>query len=236
MPKTYPEALPHDEIEEVFDNIFHVRGSVVLPNGLPVSRNMIIVREGRDLTLINTVRLNAEGLGNLDALGEVKQVVRIGAFHGMDDPFYVDRYNAEMWAPAGIEHNLGLETGSLLTPGGPSPFTRGSYFHFETAQAPEGLILIEQDGGIIVSCDAMQNWVEVDHFFNSESTTKMRAWGFIRPAAVGVGWYNNAQPQAADFERINQLNYRHLLTAHGIPLKDHAKEAFAKSFATLIGS
>ena len=165
----------------------------------------------------------------------VKHVVRIGAYHGMDDPFYVDRYRAKLWAPAGIEHNLGFETDHFLIEDGPMPFERGRYFHFKTANAPEGLILINQEGGIIVSCDAMQNWVEPDHFFNEESAEKMREWGFIKPAAVGIGWLNSAKPQSSDFERINKLDYHHLLTAHGIPLKDTAKEEFSETFHQLFG-
>ena len=137
MSLEFPAATPHDEIEEVFENIFLVRGSIVLPNGLPVSRNMTIVREDGVLTLINTVRLNDEGLKTLDTLGTVKHVVRIGAFHGKDDPFYVDRYKAELWSPVGIEHNLGFKTTQVLKPNGPMPFANSSYFHFETSNAPE---------------------------------------------------------------------------------------------------
>ena len=235
MTLDFPVATPHDEIGEVFENIFLVRGSIVLPSGLPVSRNMTIVRENGVLTLINTVRLNDEGLKALDALGTVKHVVRIGAFHGKDDPFYVDRYTAELWSPEGIEHNLGFKTTQLLEPDGRMPFSNSSYFHFETAQAPEGLILIEREGGIVVSCDAMQNWAETDHFFNEESAAKMTEWGFIQPAAIGVGWLNSAKPQAADFVRINALDYRHLLPSHGTPIKETAKEQFAQTFKEKFG-
>lgn len=235
MTLEFPASTPHDGIEEQFENIFLVRGSIVLPNGLPVSRNMTIVREGGILTLINTVRLNNEGLQALDALGTVKHVIRIGAFHGKDDPFYVDRYGAELWSPQGIEHNLGFQTTQILQPEGPLPFANSSYFHFESAQAPEGLILIEHDGGIIVSCDALQNWAETDHFFNEESAAKMTEWGFIQPAAIGVGWLNSAKPKAADFVRLNALNYRHLLPSHGTPIKGTAKEQFAATFKEKFG-
>ena len=235
MSLEFPAAMPHDDIEELFENVFMVRGSIVLPNGLPISRNMVIVKRDSGLTLINTVRLDERGLQELEALGAVKHVVRIGAFHGIDDPFYVDRYQAELWAPPGITHNLGFETSQELVPSGNMPFEGCSYFHFETANAPEGLLLLEQDGGILVSCDAMQNLAEADHYFTEESAEKMRELGYIKPAAVGVGWLNGARPQPADSVRINALTYQHLLSAHGAPIKQTAKVQFAETFKTLFG-
>lgn len=71
------------------------------------SRNMVIVRENGELTLINTVRLDEEGLTALEHLGHVKNVVRIGAFHGYDDAFYLDRYHAQLWAIKGMIHQSG---------------------------------------------------------------------------------------------------------------------------------
>ncbi len=57
---------------------------------------MVILRHGGELTVINSVRLDAEGESALDALGKVTHVMKIG-FHGMDDAYYVDRYEAKMW-------------------------------------------------------------------------------------------------------------------------------------------
>ena len=64
---------------------------------------MVIIRNGNELSLINTVRLNEEGLAVLDALGTVKNVIRIGAFHGRDDGFYLERYQAKLWALKGMK-------------------------------------------------------------------------------------------------------------------------------------
>lgn len=43
------------------------------------------------------MRLSDASLGQLDALGNVRHVLRLGDFHGLDDRFYVDRYQAEFW-------------------------------------------------------------------------------------------------------------------------------------------
>ena len=93
-PKPFAEAMKHGSIEQVFENIYIVRGTAAFKKPVPVrfSRNMTVIREGNDLTLINSVRLSEQGLTELDALGQVKHVIRLAGFHGMDDPFYKDRY------------------------------------------------------------------------------------------------------------------------------------------------
>lgn len=49
--------------------------------GIQVSRNMIILLQGHELTLISAVRLNDRGLQQLDRLGQVRHVVKLGAYH-----------------------------------------------------------------------------------------------------------------------------------------------------------
>ena len=42
-------------------------------------------------------------------LGTVEHVVKIGGFHGIDDPFYVDRYKPTLWALPGATHERGVD-------------------------------------------------------------------------------------------------------------------------------
>ena len=66
---------------------------------------MTIIRNGSELTLVNTVRLSEEGLNQLDRLGKVTHIVRIGAFHGRDDAFYRDHYPiAQLWTLKGMSY------------------------------------------------------------------------------------------------------------------------------------
>jgi len=84
------------------------------------------IRDGNALTLINSIRLDDAGLAQLDALGRVTNVVKIGSLHGRDDPFYKARYGATFWAAPGMVHEHGLVADRELTPGGE---TRGvTYF------------------------------------------------------------------------------------------------------------
>jgi hypothetical protein len=65
------------------------------------SRNMTVVRDGKALTLINSIGFDGAGLAQLDALGRVAHVVKIGSLHGRDDAFYEARYRARFWAAPG---------------------------------------------------------------------------------------------------------------------------------------
>ena len=104
MPGTqFPPALPHGELEEIFDDVFFVSGSVKMPGPVPMifSRNMVVLREGDQLVIVHSMRLGEDGLRKLDALGNVTDVIRLAGFHGMDDPFYADRYGARVHAVEG---------------------------------------------------------------------------------------------------------------------------------------
>ncbi len=74
---SFAPAWPHGEIVEVFPDIFVVKGTIhtdLMNAKWHFSRNMTIVREGNELSLINSVRLNEKGLEQLNSLGKVKNI------------------------------------------------------------------------------------------------------------------------------------------------------------------
>ena len=230
----YRPALPHGEIVEVFPDVFFVTGTT-RPNfgGGPMqySRNMTILRDDGVLSLVNTVRLDDAGLARLDGLGDVANVVKIGAFHGIDDAFYLERYGAKQWALPKAEHFAGHATDIELVPGGRMPVTGASVFVFETSNQPEALLHLDREGGILISCDSLQNWEEVDEFFDDATAKTMADMGFIQAANIGPGWRQFSEPEASDFARIKALSFRHLLSAHGTPIRDQAFEKLSATFA-----
>lgn len=229
---TFPEALPHGPIEEVFPDVFFVTGEMrtTFPEfpGVPwvFNRNMTIVREGTSLTLINSVRLDAQGLAALDALGEVEHLVRIGALHDRDDAFYVDRYHPTYWAIRGIVPE-GLSVDKHLAPGGETPFGGCTVFEFTTTAKPEGVLIVDRAGGIAVACDALQNWIKPDGFFTDETVELMGSLGFWQPANIGPLFALRNDPKAEDYERLLEIPFRHALCGHGEPLRDSAHEDYA---------
>jgi hypothetical protein len=61
-----------------------------------------------DLTIINSIRLSDAGAQQLESLGAIRHVVRLGAFHGLDDPYYLKRYAPTFWRAAGLKAPPGL--------------------------------------------------------------------------------------------------------------------------------
>ena len=234
----FPTALPHGELQEVFPDVYFVTGAmttVLMGADWQFSRNMTVVRDGSALTLINTVRLDDTGLAQLDSLGRVANVVRIGSLHGRDDAFYKARYGATLWAVPGMTHESGLATDKELRPDGEVPFTGCAVFDFRTTKLPECILRIDRAGGILVACDALQNWVEPNEFFSDESRQMMAGMGYFQAANLGPLWMHVSAPQKEDFIRLRAWSFRHALCGHGEPLRDTAKEAYSDRFGRLFG-
>ena len=97
-PSKYPAPLPHESIEQIFPDVFLVHGSARVGPAMRMNRNMVIIRNGVELSLINPVRLDASSEAELHRLGKITNVIRLGYYHGVDDRYYVDRYGAEFGA------------------------------------------------------------------------------------------------------------------------------------------
>lgn len=230
------DAMPHGQIEEVFPDVFFVTGTMCnefFGSQWQFSRNMTVIREGDQLTIVNSVRLDDEGLAALDALGKVVNVVRIGDMHGVDDPFYVERYGATFWALPGMGIQDGLNVDKELTVDGEIPFSDCSLFVFETTRRPEGILHLDREGGIMIACDSLQNWVESNEFFADETVETMGEMGFFVPANLGLAWLHESEPQADDFVRLKKVPFRHALCGHGGPLRDTAMEDYHATFARM---
>ncbi len=238
---SHSSSLPHKEIEKIFEHVYYVIGTSVTEHEGAViqhSSNMTILRHGNELTLINTIQLDAAGLKQLDALGTVKNIVRLGAFHGQDDAFYQHKYKAKLWSLKGMKEDCGAggptHMDVEMRVGGPMPFPGCSLFVFESAAFPEGTLLIAQEGGILITCDSVKNWLDVDPFFNAETAKMHKETDMIGPAAISF-WANACSVKASDFLRLLQLPFRHLLSAHGAPLLNTAHEQLAGSVKRQFG-
>lgn len=221
-------AWPHSEIKEIFPDIFYVTGTNITTcdtTELQHSRNMIIVRENGKLSLINTVRLNETGLAALAALGEVENIIRIGAFHGRDDEFYCDHYHGKLWALPGMPHDI------LLQPNSPMPFADCSVFIFETSKHPEAILHIAKAGGILVTCDSIKNWESADKFFSAATAKLYQQQNLFGIASISDVWLQACNVKTEDFDKLKSLRFKHLLSAHGQPLLNNAYESVMKTLA-----
>ena len=235
--KSFPHALTHGSLDEVFPDVFFVQGTMraeFFGSPWQFSRNMVVVREGRDLSLVNTVRLDDAGLAALEALGTVKNVVRIGSLHGVDDPFYIDRYGATYWAVSGMPHAAGLPEPRLLAEAGPTPFAC-DVFTFRETKLPEAILVIRREGGIAIACDSLQNWVSPDAYMDADTVGKMSGMGFFQPANLGVAWKHVNDPKPGDFTRLKELAFEHALCGHGVPYRGGARDAYHATFHRVMG-
>lgn len=233
---TFPEQLPHGDIQEVFPDVFFVKGQSKFEaqgNQVQFTRAMTIVRDGEDLTLVNTVRLSEDGLRALDGLGKVKNIVRIGANHGRDDAFYSDHYNVPVWALAGTQHNRPVKSEATLGAGNQGPIDGASVVVFDSIAASEAVLFLKRNGGILISCDSLQNMTGPDEHFDALSAEILKKGGFFRAGNIGPAWRAGHQPDVADFERILGLEFKHLLPSHGDPLLNDAHTVISQTVADI---
>lgn len=217
--------MRHSNIQQVFDNIFMVTGSNITVFGgieLQHSRNMIILRHNKKLSLINTVRLSEDGLTALDALGEVTNIIRIGAFHGRDDAFYTERYQASYWALPGMPDKNSPQVARELIQ---LPIAGLSIHTFEVSNFPEAVMHLDIEGGILITCDSIKNWVAADEYFSGETATRYQQQGFFGTASVSDIWLQACGLTLEDLKRLLEYQFKHLLSAHGKPLLNTAREA-----------
>lgn len=231
MQSNFSPAWPHGEVSEIFANIFMVTGTnIIIHDGRKIqsSRNMAIIRQNNELTIINSVRLSTNGLNMLEKLGLVKNIIRIGAFHGRDDAFYQQRYDAKLWAFASMDFSHGERLDFDLKEN-KLPILDSELFSFTSTNFPEALILININGGILLSCDSIKNWTIKDEYFDEETFALMKSSGSIGEANIDATWLSAMNPSTQELKKILDLNFVTLLSAHGEALKNRAKISVERS-------
>ncbi|RYY78680.1 MAG: hypothetical protein EOO69_10030 [Moraxellaceae bacterium] len=226
----YAPAYPHNPIQEIFPDIYWVQGSIRIGFGLSMNRNMVIIRQNNELTLINAVRLNEHGLSQLNHLGVVKHLIRLGDFHGLDEQFYIDTYQAHFWSQKHHVTYPALVPDSVISASTKPPITNAEFFIFETAQYPEAALLIKP-AKLLITTDSIQYWSNW-HYMSFFSKIILWLMGFRLGLFIGGPWLKRVTPQGmslqTDFERLLQFDFDALIAAHGSPLTCNAKKQLIK--------
>lgn len=221
------------------DDVWWTWGTVRFAPGVLFPRNMTIVRQRGELVIIHPVMLPAAEQAKVEALGPIRHIVRLGAFHGMDDPAYVQRYQPTVWAPPGVDLRPGVTVHNELRPGGPCPLDDGIVHSFVGSRTPELAIVVPLHGGILLTCDSVQNW-ETAHGCSLLGGWMSRLMGFKGRACIGPGWRKMSEPKGGkgfgpEFERLLQLDFRHAIGAHGPPMCETAKDDLRARVRELYG-
>jgi len=197
---------------------------------------MGIIRVDGDVTLINPIWLNEDGEKQLKSLGNVRRVIRLGAFHGVDDPYYVEKFQTEFWSQSGgttytqpnIDHELS-ETAQL-------PIGGSTLFCFRKTVQPESALLLERDDGILFTCDAIQHYGDY-RLNNLPAKILLPLIGFPKKMLIGPIWLKVMTPEGEslknEFERLLELKFDSLLSAHGSFLASGAHDTAERAFDTV---
>lgn len=231
----YPDPLPHDPIEQVGIDLFLVRGSVRLNALMTITRNMVVVRSGGELTLVDPLRLRAEEEERLRDLGAIRRVMRLGPFHGMDDRYYVDTFRAQFWAPGPSEQHPEPRPDVVFDEATALPIPDARVLRFRGTKQPEAVLHLARDAGVLVTCDAIQHYGDY-RWCNFAARTVMPWIGFPRTTVVGPFWLKLMTPPGtslrAEFDRLlATFDFEGLVSAHGSLLASGAKASVAAAVA-----
>jgi len=237
----YPSALPHDLPKQIAEDVFVVHGCVKPSAVVRFSRNMAIVRDKGELTLINPVRMDEAGLAELDKLGKVAHVMRLVPSHGMDDPFYVDRYDAEFWSlEDGTIYNEPKITQPLIE-GGALPFSNAKLFVFKHLHQSEAAIFLQpspqkeggRDKGLLLTGDAVQSYASYPHT-NWLARRVLPLLGFTQETIIPKMWIKMAVEDQegikAELQRLLELDFDQLLAGHGTFVAKNARAEVQHAF------
>ena len=218
----------HDPIEEIQPDVFMVRGSIKMNALTTITRNMGIVRHDGELTLVDPIRVTAAEEKRLDALGTVKRILRLGPLHGVDDPYYMERYGAQLWAPGPSEAHPEPKPTLTFDSSTELPFPEAELFRFRGLKQPEAALLLSRGKGLLITCDAIQNYGDYRHN-NLPARLLMPLIGFPKTTIVGPIWVKMMTPEGgnleSEFRRLLELEFDQLLSAHGSLLETGAHEA-----------
>lgn len=222
----YPPAYPHAPIQRLYPGVFLLHGSIKMGPGMTMNRNMVILQNGSELILINPVRMNEAGLTALDLLGKVSKIIRLGDFHGLDDEFYLNRYQCEFWAQAGQETYKLPSPTTIITAKTTGPINNSEFFIFESALFPEAALLVKEHK-LLITTDSIQYHADW-RYFSWFTKFVFKLLGFKIGMNIGGPWLKRVTPKGktlqSDFEALAALDFDALIAAHGAPITTGAKQ------------
>jgi hypothetical protein len=180
---------------------------------------MTVIDGGEGLVVFNAVRLDEASQTKLDELGEIKHLVKLSDSHGIDEPFYADRYNPTLWSLPGAKLD-DLAPGEILT--GEGPVEGGAVVDYgQTAGWRESAYWVPAGGGTLVTCDAVQNCEDTE-FASFGGKLMSSVMGFKGGVVVPPMWRRFQKvsgPAVGDtLSRLAELSFENLVTGHGPPV------------------
>ena len=105
-------------------------------------------------------------------------------------------------------------------------------FLFKETIKGEAALLLERDGGLLITCDSVQHWMPSE-LMSPLVKLVTPMIGFQKPAQIGPPWRKTQTPPGGslrgDFERLLELPFERLIGGHGGLLESAAHDALAMS-------
>lgn len=221
----FPAALSHGPLTRVADGVFAVRGGFRMGPGVTISRTMTVVDTGKGLVVLNAVRLSDAGQAELDRLGKVTDLVKLSDSHGLDEPFYVDRYSPMVWSLPGARLGA-MPPGKSL--GSDGPIAGGAVIDFAGAGGwRECAYLVPAGGGTLITCDAIQNCADTEgaSFAGRVVTSLMGFKGGVIVPSMWRRFQKLSGPRVREtLAGLTKLTFANLVTGHGPAVAGNADQ------------
>ncbi|MFO0616006.1 MAG: hypothetical protein U0414_25650 [Polyangiaceae bacterium] len=179
----------HGPIEKLAENLWRVEGD--LP-GMPLKRVMTVARRsGGGLVVHNAIALDDASMKELDALGDVAEIIVPNGYHRLDAPRFKARYpKAKVFAPAGATKKVSDVVpvdGSyddLAREAGPD--REVAFAHLDGTREGEGVMTVRsKDGVTLVFNDAIFNMPHVPGFQGFVLKSLTKSTGGPRVSRIG---------------------------------------------------
>jgi hypothetical protein len=240
---SYPPPLGNGPIVQVpgKENLYFAAGKFKIGMGLVIGRTMTVLKTDDGLVIFNSVRLDEAEEKRLLAMGPIKAVCCICNHHGIDDPYYVNKFGAKYWqghsaSPTGDENTAyptpkDIKAESCIQE---IPVSDAQIIPIEgvdKSKVSEVSIFLPAMKTLLC-CDIIQNY---EPFQKGEDVglgligpTLCKLLGF-KGAMCTPPMYLKAAAQKGslkvDFERLQALDYDTFVGAHGPPKTSGAKAA-----------
>lgn len=122
----------------------------------------------------------------LEDLGRVENIMRLGDFHGLDEAFYLDRYQCDFWAQPGQGTYPIPDSTRLISEETESPVPGSVFFVFRDAKYPEAALLIKEHR-LLITTDAVQYHADW-RYFSWFTKSVFKLLGFKIGINIGPPW------------------------------------------------
>jgi hypothetical protein len=230
-----PPAYKIKSISEIEDDVYLIQGKTSCRKAIQKNRNMVILRRHvignqYELTLINPIRIEENDMEELNKLGKIYSLIRLGSTIGeCEDQYYLNKYpNAIRLAPGNASNTSKLPIHHLLTDHSFLLDERTQVFIFKGTSQPEAALLLQRpSGNILVTSESLES--DQPSQGMSYFAKKSKVKSDMLPMVIPPSWLKNMSTKQGslrdEFERLSKLDFSRQVGASGKWVHSHAKES-----------